>query len=371
MQLVARVDRYLVREMTAPFLIGQGAVVVMLTGTVLYNNAETFLNYHIPALAVVKIAFLFLPYLVNLTMPVATAIAASLAVSRLARDSEITVMRAAGISLKRLFRWVFILGAALSLFDVALGEAIVPWANARYERTLTDLSRTIKFLAPQEDVPAQSPDRRVTAYIGRVELQPRGARMSDVTLILRGASPRSRTVVLARDADYLDGKWVLHDARIHEYSDDGLRERYTESPRMTIDFRLSERLFNLIALQLPLYSPDSARMGIRELVARVWAERRYGVNPRDLLELNFKLSVPFSCLVFALVCPPMALRFARAGSFMGVLLSIVLVFVYWNTLLAARILGASYPALFPPVVAAWGQDVVFSAIGLIALWRGE
>ena len=357
--------------MAAPFLIGQGAVVVMLTGTVLYNNAETFLNYHIPAPAVAKIALLFLPYLVNLTMPVATAIAASLAISRLARDSEITVMRGAGISLKRLFRWVFVLGAVLSLFDLALGEAIVPWANARYEQTLTELSRTIRFLAPREDAPAQSPDRRVTAYIGRIELQRNGARMSDVTLILRGADSRSRTVILARDADYLDGKWVLHDARIHEYSDDGFRERYTQSPRMTVDFRLNERLFNLIALQLPLYSPDSARMGVRELAARVWAQRKYGVNPRDLLELNFKLSVPFSCLVFALVCPPMALRFAKAGGFMGVLLSIVLVFVYWNTLLAARILGATYPEILPPVVAGWGQNVGFSILGLYALWRGE
>ena len=71
-----RLDRYLAREMIVPFLIGQGAVVLMLTGTVLYNNADTFLNNEIPALAVVKIAFYFLPYLINLTMPVAMAIAA-------------------------------------------------------------------------------------------------------------------------------------------------------------------------------------------------------------------------------------------------------------------------------------------------------
>src|SRR5205807_4440443 len=37
-----RLDRYLVREMFIPFLIGQCAVVLMLTGTVLYNNAATF-----------------------------------------------------------------------------------------------------------------------------------------------------------------------------------------------------------------------------------------------------------------------------------------------------------------------------------------
>ena len=50
-----RLDRYLVREMVVPFLIGQCAVVLMLTGTVLYNNSATFLDYGIPAMGVVKI----------------------------------------------------------------------------------------------------------------------------------------------------------------------------------------------------------------------------------------------------------------------------------------------------------------------------
>src|SRR3989441_1465643 len=101
-------------------------------------------------------------------------------------------------------------------------------------------------------------------------------------------------------------------------------------------------------------------------------QRKAGwVNPRDLLEYHFKLSVSSSCLVFALVCPPLSLRFARAGSFMGVLLSIILVFVYWNTLLAAKIVGASFPQLVHPIVAAWGQNALFALIGLFVLWKSE
>src|SRR5688500_15180569 len=122
-----RLDRYIVREMVVPFLIGQGAVVLMLTGTVLYNNANVFINYEIPAIGVAKIAFYFLPYLIHLTMPVAMAVAASLTVARLSRDSEITAMRAAGISLKRIFVPIFILGILLSIGDFYFGEKVVPW----------------------------------------------------------------------------------------------------------------------------------------------------------------------------------------------------------------------------------------------------
>ncbi len=365
------VDRYLAREMIVPFLIGQAAVVLMLTGTVLYNNADTFLSYQIPALGIAKIAFYFMPYLVALTMPVATAIAVSLAVSRLSRDSEITVMRAAGISLRRIFAACFAAGIVLSFGGFLFGEKIVPWANLQYERTMAQLSRSIRFLTPQEGQVVQSADRRYTAYVGRLTVSGKKTILQDVTILIRRPDNPIPTVVHAASADYREGRWTLHDARVHIYEEGGDREVFSRGKTFYIDFRLPERMFNMIYLQLPLYSA-AATVSFRDLSARIAVQRRSGyVNPQDLLELHFKLSVPLSCLVFALICPPLAMRFARAGGFMGVLLSIILVFVYWNTLLAARIIGSRYPGILPPAVAGWGQNVLFSAVGVWFLWRSE
>lgn len=374
-----RLDRYIVREMVVPFLIGQGAVVFMLVGTVLYNNADTFLNYKIPALGVTKIAFYFLPYLINLTMPVAIALAASLTVSRLSRDTEVTAMRAAGISLKRIFLPIFVIGLLLSIGDFYFGERVVPWSNRNYERTMSELSRNIGFLVPQEKQAIVSPDRRLIAYIGRMELLRGGdqARLYDINILMHTQSPTNEdrlTVILADKADYNEGIWTLHDAKTHHYEKGGLEEIFvrSQSKPILINLRIPEKTFDLIPLQLPLYSSSSAVRSFHDLSVEIARQRKAGyVNPFDVLEYHFKLSVPFSCLVFAIACPPLALRFARAGNFMGVLLSIILVFVYWNTLLAAKILGARYPNIIPPPVAAWGQNVVFATIGFYFLWRGE
>jgi len=365
------VDRYLAREMLVPFLIGQAAVVLMLTGTVLYNNADTFLSYQIPAVGIAKIALYFMPYLVALTMPVATAIAVSLAVSRLSRDSEITVMRAAGISLRRIFAACFAVGVLFSGMSFAFGEKIVPWANLQYERTMAQLSRSIRFLTPQEGQVVQSADKRYTAYVGRIATEGRSTRLYDVTILIRRPESPLPTVLQAATADYADGRWTLHDARVHIYEERGDREVFSRGKTVHLDFRLPERMFNMIYLQLPLYSAAST-VSFRDLAGKIATQRKSGyVSPQDLLELHFKLSVPLSCLVFAIVCPPLAMRFARAGGFMGVLLSIILVFVYWNTLLAARILGSRFPELLPPAVAGWGQNVLFSLIGVWFLWRSE
>lgn len=381
-----RLDLYLVREMIVPFLIGQGAVVLMLTGTVLYNNADIFLQAHVPLLGVVKIASYFTPYLVSLTMPVAMAIAASLLVSRLARDSEITVMRAAGISLKRIFLPIFAIGLVLSFFDFYFSERVVPWSNQQYERTISDLSRSSQVFVPQSQQVIQSKDKHWMAYIDSVQLQPQPDRATlyGVFVLERSSGTTVPRLIIADSADYDggSGKWTLRDARVHMYTQRGIKEVFGISRTMTIDFRLAEQTFMGIPIQLPLYS-GAATKTWRELrdnlhVQQVMIDKQrksgfFGakLDPFTLLEYHFKLSVPFSCLVFAIVCPPLALRFAKAGNFMGVLLSICLVFVYWNMLLAAKIIGSRFPDTFPPVVAAWGQNVLFTLIGLYFLWRGE
>jgi lipopolysaccharide export LptBFGC system permease protein LptF len=377
-------DRYLLREMVVPFMIGQGAVVLMLTGTVLYNNADIFLHAHIPVLGIAKIAFYFLPYLVSLTMPVAMAIAASLLVSRLTRDTEITVMRAAGVSLKRIFRPIFILGLVMSVADFYFGEKVVPWSNQQYERTISDLSRASNVFVPQSQQVVQSKDKRLTAYIENVQLlKATGkATLYNVMVIKREVGSSTPTIMFADSASYDNGIWTMHQAKVHEYSNHGLNDRFIAAKEVRIDFRLAEQTFMGIPLQLPLYSSAAtktwAELGaqLSQQQTMIEQQRKMGfkggkLDAYTVLEYHFKLSVPFSCLVFAIVCPPLALRFARAGNFMGVLLSICLVFVYWNTLLAAKIIGSRFPEQISPIAAAWGQNVVFALIGVYFLWRGE
>jgi lipopolysaccharide export LptBFGC system permease protein LptF len=237
---------------------------------------------------------------------------------------------------------------------------------------MTSLSFS-KGFRPQAGQVVQSPDQKVTASIGGMELRPDNtARMTNVMILQGGRYGKPAVVTLAPVADYREGIWTLYDPKIYMYSADGKRDTYVQSARsVEINFKLAEKTFQTIYLQLPLYS-NAATKTFRQLAEEVALQRRgHSVDPRLLLEYHFKLSVPLSCLVFAIACPPLALRFARAGNFMGVLLSIILVFVYWNTLLAAKIIGAKYPNLLPPIVAGWGQNVVFALIGLYFLWREE
>ena len=66
---------------------------------------------------------------------------------------------------------------------------------------------------------------------------------------------------------------------------------------------------------------------------------------------------------------PLSLRFARGGSFWGILLSIVLGFVYYNIIFFAKIVGAN--GAIPPALAGWSQNILFGLLALFLILREE
>ncbi len=382
-----RLDRYILREMTVPFLIGQAAIVLMLTGTVLYNNANTLLQNQVPVVFVVRMVLFFLPFLIHMTMPVAMAVGASLAVSRLGRDSEITVMRASGVSLTRIFAPFFVLGFLVSVGDFYFGEKVVPPSIQRLNAVFGELPSKLKRLSPQSGQFFNSMDQSYSLMVRSMVPMKDYIRLRDVLIV---ASPKAvfngeadrPLIVYAKTGKFDAGKWILDHPSFASYNmETKSKLKLSDNNQSTftlytpIDPSVFQSTFNL---QFPMWEmgKTSATRTFAELGSILERNREQKIEDRyTLLDYHFKLSVPFSCLVMALCCPPLALRFARGGGFMGTLLSIGLVFVYWNTMLLMRILGSpgpdNGPPLLHPIVAAWSQNVIFTLVGLFALRRSE
>jgi lipopolysaccharide export LptBFGC system permease protein LptF len=373
--------RYLLREMVVPFLIGQCAIVMMLTGSVLYNNANLFLQYQIPVSYVVRLALYFIPFLIHMTMPVAMAVAASLAVSRLGRDSEITVMRASGISLVRIFWPIFVTGLIVSIGDFYFGEYVIPPTILRYQAVIGELPSQISRLTPPAGQYIVSSDQRYVIGVHSMIPKPGYIELHGVQIVagFKLFDGEARPFVASADSGrYESGNWIMDNPIIYSY-DLNAPDNYNrlKVARLTYPIPVDPQSFQTgFNLQMPMGQlASSADRTFTKLGEELKTQRaRNRVDPQLLLDYHFKLSVPFSCLVMALCCPPIALRFGRGGGFMGTLLSICLVFVYWNTLLLSRILGTpgpSSPPLLPAAVAAWSQNVIFVLLGLIVLRKSE
>src|SRR5579859_208265 len=104
------------RELLVPFLLGTVAVVLMFQANLLIFLFKTFSLSSVPISGIAKLLLYKTPFFLNMTLPVGTALATSLAMSRLTRESELTAFRAAGAPILRVM-------LPISLFGMLVGFA--------------------------------------------------------------------------------------------------------------------------------------------------------------------------------------------------------------------------------------------------------
>lgn len=357
-------DRYVFGELILPFFIGTCAVLLMLVGNTLFALLNRILQERLPVGLVLRLLVLNIPTVLVLTLPVATALAASLATSRMARDQEITVLRGAGVPLFRAFLPIILFGAVISAANFYISDRVVPWAWKEQQDTevlLTSIPRD-----PVENRVAFKVEN-YSFYIGSVQ---RGddnrLRLNKVIIVRSPDDPAEYAeITTAETAEYYADVWKLKEVVTHRYGKDGMTQADIQAREGTLRLRV-----NFSQVLTPPLRED--QLAFAELTTRAVDARRLGQSDdarRYEVERWFKLSLPAMCLVFALCAPPLALRFARTGAFTGVLLSIIVVFVGWNTLLLMK--GIGLGGFLPPVVAAWSTNALFTVLGLWLLRTQE
>jgi len=86
-----------------------------------------------------------------------------------------------------------------------------------------------------------------------------------------------------------------------------------------------------------------------------------------MVELNKKYAISAACIVFVLVGVPAALRFRGGGLGMVIGVGMVIFGVFYVGLIAGEALANG---LYVPAFAAmWAPNMLFSIIGITALWR--
>ncbi len=358
-------DRYILSELLLPFFISTFAVLMMLVGNTLYAVLERLLQEKWPLEMVTRMLVLNIPTVLTMTLPVAVALSASLAVNRMARDLEMTTLRSVGQSLFRTFIPIFLFGALVAAGDFYLSEKVVPWAFTEQRNV-----EAVLYNLPKDPVSGGRSlavdDYLISFNSAQQVVQGKRFRFNDV-IVIRNANHAANQnngefadVVTAGSAEYENGIWELRKVHGFHFCPDGsLEVMATAEPtliNLRIDFSSVYNPPNDFARNQQSYA-DLTRMQTEALRQKRFADAR-----KIEVDRYFKLTLPLMCFVFALCSPPLTLRFARTGAFTGVLLSIVVVFVGWNTLLLMK--GFGLGGYVSPLFAALFTPVLFTAVGV-------
>jgi lipopolysaccharide export LptBFGC system permease protein LptF len=367
-------DRYIFSDLWMPFFIGTFLVLMMIVGNTLYAWLDTITREKWPLDQVARMLVLNIPTATVLTLPVSTALAASLAINRMARDNEITVLRGSGVPLYRIFLPIVAFGALISLVNLYIANRVTPWAFKEQQNVESVLNSITASKVEQGRT--FSVDNYTVTFRSAAKVNQSRWRLNKVVIVentpppVFGATATSPPtaqdayplILTAASADYEKGAnagvWYLKSVVYHHYKDDGMTNFDLVADSGTLNLTID---FNQMYQQATQFD----KLSYEELTQRAAAARRFGQS-RDATTLEverwFKLSLPLMGIVLALCGPPLALQFARAGAFTGILLSVITSFVAWNTLLLMKSIG--YGGYLPPAVAAWSTNALFTLVGL-------
>jgi lipopolysaccharide export system permease protein len=351
------IDRYLLRAMGGPFVFGVLAFVLLfVSAQILFELMELVNTLGISLWTAGYLFLLWLPAFIVYTFPLATLMAILISFGRLSGNSELVAMYAGGISFRRLVVPLVAAVLLVSLVTVGLNELVVPAANRRAEDIIRAAAAGGGTAAQEHVFHSDSYGEGVSrlVYAEKLDLGTGEMNRPVITWFEKG---EPALVTVAEKGRWRGNSWEMLD---------GVNYRLDAKRPASQSFAVWQARFSTSPETIARSSRKPEEMTYRELREHIQHLTRQGRKATALeVTLYHKLSIPFACLVFSLIAPPLGIRSHRGSSSIGMGIAILIGFGYyvvWHYLSAVAQQG-----YISPFWAAWLPNVVTAAIGLILI----
>jgi len=354
-------DRYILGGFWRNLAIGLIAFSVIYITVDVSEQIDDYIDNHARILDIALYYAFKLPWILVLVMPVSVLLATIFSLGKLSRENELTAFICSGTSLVRVASPIIASALALSIFMMASGELLVAKTNRESLRILNVNIKKEEKEEPsryRENVHYQGEKGR-TYYAERYDIMLKA--LTSIALYeYQGASLTRR--IDARKAYWNGAEWVFTNGAVREFSN-GV-EKVT--PFATLSLKdLPERPEDFAKEEL-----DPEEMNYHELRAYVAKVTRSG-GPVDKfrVDLYFKLSFPFTNLIFAVIGAALSSAKRKPSMATGFGLTLFISFAYYGILRVGQALGHS--GVIEPFFAAWMGYLVFVFVGGVLLYRAN
>ena len=294
------------------------------------------------------------PQFTYYVLPIAALVASLVTVGMLTKTSELTVMKACGISLYRAALPIFGLSLVWSGVLFVMSETVLGEANRRAERLnfeiRSGIEKTFDMLNRQWVV---SESGSIYHYLSfEPDLDEFGS-LSIYDLRGRPWKLDRRTFVAFAQYRPEDG-WEGSRVWVRDLSPETAENNAL----------VSSTVKSLPFLETPDFfetePPLPERMNVRELETYVNELGASGFDVIDLVvALHRKISFPFVTLILTLIAVPFAVTMGSRGALYGIGVGISLACTYWIIMSIFGAIGSA--GMLAPMLAAWAPNLLFGA----------
>ncbi len=352
-------DRYICRQLMLPFLIGVTTFAVIMLGDAARQLGSILFGMRAPVMLIGRYLLYYAPHAIVWSMPVGTVVAVAMTMTNLKTHGEVEAIRAGGTGIVRISLPLLMAGLLASAVAVAMNEYLVPGASQRAFEAFAEMTRSQPIVREQYDVYFKDEEGRIF-YVGHMDADKN--QLERIVIWSEGQDGNIAQITAANWAELDANVWVLREGSTVRLNRGGQELGGVE--------RFGRQAVKLRKALQDYYTRSQREMEmsgaeLHDLIATVSAGG--GDTQKLRVRLHFKYSIPTACFVFALIAAPIAIRFAHRGTFVGVVIAILIVFLYNGV--RSWTLAFGLAGTLPPAVAGWTQNVLFGVLGVILLWR--
>ncbi len=357
-------DKYILKQLLEVFFMG----VIIFTSIIFASETFTQLIkqitlYGIPFNIAFIMIILNLPQVFVFTIPISALFATVMTINKLSLNSEITVLKACGISISRISKPIFAFAIIMTLVSFFISEFIVPIT-----------STTSKHLAIYSLQNKHIPKDRMNFTLKDIDKEGKIKRLIyieeciDKTLnnitLLDLSSKDTVQIVQAKAGTSGDLGWIFNSGAVYTISRSGKVFNTSLFDNSTVSFGI-ENAGKLVQETASQFNFFKLLNHIRKnKLDKEFVEK---LKIKYQVQLYDKLALPVTTMALTLVGIPLAITPPRVRYNRGFLFSVLIIFVYY--LIRALSLNLGETQAISPFLAAWLPVISIFFIGALLYYK--
>ncbi len=338
-------DRYISAIYLRTAAISFAALLGIFYISTFIDKSDKLFKGQATTLKVLELLGFMTPQFIYFVIPLSALLSVLVTFGLLSRSSELSVMKACGISLYRIAAPLLLLSIVWSGILFGLEQRILARANEQVER----LDASIRGRPPRTSSPLSR-----TWLVGRdgaiyhySAYEPQKNAIQNLAVYRPAKSEwRLESEVFTPLATYTGGQWVGTNGWQQDFA---TRGRWTAFASRTL------------ALETPDYfetqQPIAEMMTVPELKRFIDEQAASGMNVVPLtIELQKKLAFPLVTVVMTLLAIPFGMTTGKRGTLYGIGIGIVLALSYWIVGSAFAAIGKA--GMLDPILAGWAPNIL-------------
>lgn len=354
LRFISRLDRYIIGKFIGTYIY---AIILIISISIVFDvneNLAKFTQYHAPLKAIVFDYYMnFVPYFANLFSPLFVFIAVIFFTSKLAGNSEIIAMLAAGISFKRLMRPYMISCVLISALSFYLSAYVIPHGTV-IRQNFETMYKNKKRVTAADNVMLQV-GKGVIAYIQHYDNSMKKGygfsldRFEDKKLVSHMTAMEVQYDTIS-DSKY---HWTVNNWKIRELR--GLREHITSgiNKDTIIQMEPTDLVYSK-GQQETFTSPE-----LKEYISKQ-IDRGSSNVVQYQVEYHKRIASSFASFILTTIGLSLSSRKRKGG--MGMYLGIGLALSFTYILLQTVSSTFAVNADAPPILAAWIPNLIFAVV---------